>query len=738
MAEEAIPRQTFQCRDLTTKSVTLYPSRAHVVREIPNITLKPGQNEVEIYGLGPMVDEDSIQIEGRGQATITDITIDLVPNRENFSDHYPEDDEDSDDDDDDHLEDELPAAVKKLDQDIEEIAAKAAAAREAESSAKQQLGTLDKHVATMHAKDHDAPSTAAMVNMYNKERDRIYLVSAKSALEAKKFEEMVEKKELERLRANKEALKKKLKLQKAKAKEREKKERQRADKREEAARLRKEREKYWAKKVYKVVVRLETTADTPGSSRRNSLDSVTLSKATPEELNNIKVSSSRLEVSLSVSYITDSAFWTPRYDFKIQSVQKNATIVYRAELSNGTSETWRDTKIILSTSQTSFSGLDDKVPTMHPWRVRVGKPWEAGGFAQSNEERSHRGVVAAKSKSKRMNLGINISAHSAHSAPRQSGAVVQQALLSQAESAQLGGHAQAMQQVQMQIPHRAGGDQPWAIQAPGTRFLADYGQVQEQEAGGDGAFGLGDAGDDEALDFEESAWEDYGLTATYDLPGARTLAPSSLPRRHKIATLQAANVAMSHIAVPKLKAAAYLRCKIRNPSSSVTLLKGQAGITLDGSFLGTTPLDRISPSQVFTIPLGVDPAIHISYPKPASHRSTQGLFSKENATLHSRSALITNTKATSVELLVLDQAPVSQDEKLRVEIVEPRGLAKAGDSVKAGAPAAEGKPAWGRATATLKKDGEVAWLVNIEKGQSCVLKLGYETRLPSSDAVVTV
>jgi hypothetical protein len=49
----------------------------------------------------------------------------------------------------------------------------------------------------------------------------------------------------------------------------------------------------------------------------------------------------------------------------------------------------------------------------------------------------------------------------------------------------------------------------------------------------------------------------------------------------------------------------------------------------------------------------------------------------------------------------------------------------------------EGK-AWGKATATLKKDGEVAWLVNIEKGQSCVLKLGYETRLPSNDAVITI
>lgn len=725
MDEEIIPRQTFQCRDLTTKSVVLYPSRAHVVREIPNITLKPGQNEVEIYGLGPMVDEDSIQIEGRGQATLTDITVSLVDNRESFHDRYPEVDE-SDDDDDDELDDELPQAVQKLDQEIESLQAKAALAQESVDSAKHQISTLFEHLSTMNAKDHDAASTAAMILMYGKERERVFAVRANSEADVKNLEETIAKKHVERRRANKEALKAKLRIQRAKAREQEKKDRARATKRAEAARLRAEREKFWAKKVYKVVVRLETATDTPGSSRRNSLDSVTLSKITPEELNNIKISPSKLEVSLSLSYITEAAFWTPRYDVEIQSVKKTATIVYRAELSNGTSETWKDAKISLSTSQTSFSGLDDKVPTMHAWRVRVGKAWEANGNVQSTEEMSRRGGASSKKyKSKKMNLGFSHSAASRSESVERSSAPplmsTQQAL-----------------QVQMQTVdgHPPGGYGNWANQTTNTRFQPDYAQPQGQERAREQAEEIEDLVDD-AVDFEESTWEDYGLTATYDLPGSRSLLPSSLPRRHKIATLQASNIVMSHIAVPKLKAAAYLRCKIRNPSSSVTLLKGKAGITLDGSFLGTTRMERISPNQTFTIPLGVDPSIHISYPRPGSLRSTQGLFSKENATLHTRSAFITNTKAAAVELLVLDQAPVSQDEKLRVEIVEPRGLSKAGDAVKAGAAAVEGK-AWGKATATLKKDGEVAWLVNIEKGQSCVLKLGYETRLPSNDAVITI
>jgi len=240
------------------------------------------------------------------------------------------------------------------------------------------------------------------------------------------------------------------------------------------------------------------------------------------------------------------------------------------------------------------------------------------------------------------------------------------------------------------------------------------------------------------VDFEESSWEDDGMTASYDLPGTRTLVPSSVGRRHKIATLQATNVLLSHIAIPKLRAAAFLRAKIKNPSSSVTLLKGNAGVTLDGSFLGTINLQRVSPHQLFTIPLGVDPGIHLSYPKPNIHRSTQGLFTKESAHVFSRSIFITNTKPMPVEILVLDQVPVSQEERLRIDILQPRGLSKEGDAVKTGIPANEGKNAWGKAVATLKKSGEVSWVANIERGQACILKFDYEAKLPSNESVITV
>lgn len=40
MAEENIHKQEFTVRNLQTRNVTFYPTRAHIVRDINDITLK--------------------------------------------------------------------------------------------------------------------------------------------------------------------------------------------------------------------------------------------------------------------------------------------------------------------------------------------------------------------------------------------------------------------------------------------------------------------------------------------------------------------------------------------------------------------------------------------------------------------------------------------------------------------------------------------------------------------------
>ncbi|EON64739.1 hypothetical protein W97_03972 [Coniosporium apollinis CBS 100218] len=777
-----VSRQRFLIKDLLTHNVTLYPARAKVVRNVPDVVLQPGSNEIEIYGLTPTADEHSVQIEGQGAAaTITDMTVDLVANTDIFEEVYPPDsgDESSESEEEEDSENEIDA-VKAISDELKTLRAKSMHAVELQRTANRRLLALDSYINTVNASKNNSEDVTKILKQYQDERMETFTSHSKATEELADLNRQVARKEKEKWKAGKDERSRKEKLEKEKEKERVKKERQKAERRKEAQRVKEERMKFWPKKVYRVVLHLETPLDTPGSSRRGSIDSVTLAqgqspslpKEQPEQGGNAPAET---RLSLSLSYVTSEASWRPRYDLSISSLKKTAKISYRAEFTNGTSETWKDAKVSLSTSQTSYTGLDDTVPYMDAWRVRLDKDSghsSSDGAMSYQELHKPRVGNSAPSRVNRYELfGVDRT-------------YIPDASKKQTRCGRCGGdHRNAScpygtETMFPSVPAQAslpfGSNDPADVYAPRISASAQQQQLMStrslQEAssrpnprgsggGGGGAMrhrrvltdeeyeeaceGADDdnlfANEEEPrLSYEESTWEEEGLTASYDVPGLRTLPPSSLTRRHKIASLTASNIHMSYICVPKLRCAAFLRAKVRNPSSSITLLKGSAGVTLDESFLGNMTLPRVSPGQAFDLPLGVDPAIHVAYPKPNVRRSTQGFINKESAQAFSRAVWLTNTRQAPVELLVLDQVPVSQDERLKIGLVQPKGLGAVGDAVRAGQPAQEGKNGkWGKAVATLKKNGEVAWNVTLEKGQACLLGLEYEARLPSTEKIVS-
>lgn len=785
-----IPKQVISIRDLPTKSVILYPSRAHVVRDIQDVVLKPGPNEVEIYGLTPTVDEHSIQIEGRGAATIVDMTVDLVPNRDIFEEAYPEDSDDSSSESDDDYEDsdDEGETVRKISNEIKALQIKLEEANEEQNSANQRLQALDRYSRTPAAEHNSPDNMSKMLEKYEEDRAEIYQNHSHAKQAIADLRKRIARKESEKLKAGKEGRKQRSKLQKEKEKLQRKKDLQKAERNKEKMHIMQERLRYWPKKVYRVTLQLETASGemTPSSSRRNSMDSVTLAgKANVPEPGKADSTMSETNITLSLSYVTKEASWTPRYDLQISSPQKSAAIVYRTEFLNRTGETWKDAKLSFSTSQTSYQGLDDEVPFMHAWRVRLNKYSRDPDFLSPEEVNQSRGGRAIEDSFKRSEVfGLNDdytpyqrkekkkkeiappppppatrgpppgaafgSVSGGNVNPFSSHAPMIQRVEEESEGSYSRANVQLSRGVEKARRSAKKSSAAGSLFASARSMLERGEKLDTEDRLED--FSYDPTIEDEyqpepVVEFEESSWEDNGLSSTYDVPGLRTIVPSSTTRRHKIASLKASNIHLSHICVPKLRASAFLRAKIRNPSSTVTLLKGSAGVTLDGSFLGNMTLPRVSPGQVFDLPLGVDPSIHVNYPKPDVHRSTQGMmFNKEAAQVFTRAAWINNTKTTPVDILVLDQVPVSEDERLKIVITMPKGLAREGDKVQAGVSAKEGSSGnmdvskstdkWGSAVAKLKKNGELNWTVNLEKGQGCLLKLDYEARLPPTEKIV--
>lgn len=172
------------------------------------------------------------------------------------------------------------------------------------------------------------------------------------------------------------------------------------EKMEEKRRVKNERIQFWPRKVCRVILSLDTNSDmTPASSRRGSIDS---------HANTISEDfSGSCQISLSISYITDSAYWSPRYELSLNTPTSSGPIIYRAEFCNSTSETWKDTKAILPTSQTSFQCLGEPIPSMVPWHIRLNKAYgknndDGSGALVSTHEMQYKqkGTMAASNKAR--------------------------------------------------------------------------------------------------------------------------------------------------------------------------------------------------------------------------------------------------------------------------------------------------------------------------------------------------
>jgi hypothetical protein len=698
--------------------------------------------------LDPFVDLDSIRVDGYGPATITDIRTDLVPRREQLEDILSDTDEASDSFSDASFEaDEIKETKTALRQAKDRLSA----SEDLQRSAVSVLGFLDQYGKSVDSKKVEVSTMTDFITLYRDQR------SIENERHQKAKNEMeIRTKEIRRLE------KKLLKLQLAEKNSKEARElrRQRREKNREKQRQRSERQraqderrKFWTPQVSTITVSLDgNSVFTPGSSRRNSITS----QKQPDLSDKIR---------LLLVYVVPRANWEPRYELSFKTPTSSAKLTYRAEFENSSSELWQNAKVSLSTSQTSFSGISDKIPTLEAWHIKLvsadhfrkSNVWEAG--LQSQKE-----TFAKQSKKKKVSLhqnATNINVHLNHQSAQQT------SLQSFGRAGNIGqsGVARPVSLFgSLQPPPNPAA--PVAA-APGSLFGSRPSRRQASALGGGGGGGsqastftigsgvpsedvLEDDGDGSegasdsetlpvnplftALEHQESVRQDYGLTTTYDLPGQRTLVPSSIKRKHVLAEIDLTAVTLSYMVVPKLRAAAFLKARIRNISST-TLLSGKAGMTVDGTFLGSTNLPSCAPDEFLSLSLGVDPSILVNYAKPTVRRATTGFFNKEDSAIFTRNCWLKNTKSSVASITVLDQIPISEDERLKVHIVEPKGLEKSGDRVKLDL-STKVQPQGAKAEVHLEKNGVVRWDVTLEKGKEAKLVLEYVTRLPNGQGLV--
>ncbi|KAE8135403.1 hypothetical protein BDV38DRAFT_294722 [Aspergillus pseudotamarii] len=576
MAE--ISTSTIQITDLPTKSVTITPQRATIVREIHTTIQKTGQHTLTITGLDPRVDTDSILIEGTGTATITDIQTSIVPRRDKFEDVYPvesDSEEDSvepetaDSNSDNFLDNDDPE-LKAISKSIAEVEARLAQAQHEQAMAVSVREILDDYAKKMDPGSVNAKTLEGFLGLYTRQRVEGLQRYHQAGVEVGEGE-----KELARLVKRQGQVEGRLKrarevASKKERREKEKKAIERARKTEQRKMEREERLKFWTVRVGQVVVDLDSQAGfTPGSSRRGSV----VERVSGGEMSSSSAAAVEpVDVKLCLSYVVPGVSWSSRYELRINTPSSSARMAYRAEFRNSSSETWTDARVTLSTSQASFSGLEQRIPSLHPWHIK----------------------------------------------------------------------------------------------------LLDA--VQENQ--------------------EHPSWEKILLGGYANRP-------------------------------------AFFRARVKN-TSSLRIIRGRVGLTVDGTFLGTATIPNCAPGDFFNVSLGVDPSILVTYGKPTVRRLNTGFFTGHAGAVFRRTCWIKNTKGVAVDITVLDQVPVSEDKELQVEMLEPKGLHEKGNEVKLDMEASHGS-----GKAIMEKKGEVKWVIHLEPGKDVRVALEYGTKAPRGSEVDT-
>ncbi|KAF9773855.1 hypothetical protein IL306_008225 [Fusarium sp. DS 682] len=788
----------YKIRDLGTRSVTLFPTQARVKREIKDVPLKPGVNEISIVGLSPTVDKNSVTVEGSGAATITGISVEFLPNREIFDEVYPDSDEDDSDSDNDEQEDAEPPEVPHY-QALLETKMKLIELKDEQQRARETIGNADERIKILdiYSKSLDkreGVNISEMLDIYKQEHKKAFEERLVGVQRERELTEAINNATKEQMRltklgnkAQKKEAKNKARIQKVVQKKQEQRQKRQEEKRKEKERIRNERARCWPQYCYSIHIQLEVNSSyTPASSRRESVSSeVELAQRPRSKTADLEDISS---CSLVLSYVTNSAFWTPNYDIQLSTVNCTGTLCFDAGLHNTTSETWENCKITLSTSQATSSSLDESIPILTPWRIKLGNKnssSDQSGAFESMKEFQQQAAWRGKKQTPQQPPNFRremfgLPGQSLSDYQMQLMCLEQQnkkrMMMARQEQDSMGpappgafqgppammAQQQAQQQVQMREPHpqmimqqQQMQQQQVQMRAPHPQMIMQQQQMQQQQQQqqfpGMVQMDFSSNNDFDAildedttmtdaqpsLEFQNSLVEETGFTTTFDLPGLKTLVPKFTASKQRVARLQFTNILFSHTVVAKYQPVAYLKAKLKN-NSKLTLLRGPASLTLDGSFMGQTKIPRCSSGEVFTLSLGADSAIRVMYPKPDVRRSTSGMFSKEDSSVYVRAVTVHNTRVTAkkpINLLVLDQIPVSEDDRLRVELLSPRGLTVEGPRQAAGAPGREisEDKDWGKATASLKKSGQVSWEVSLNAGKAVKLGLEYSVSMPSGD-----
>lgn len=159
---------------------------------------------------------------------------------------------------------------------------------------------------------------------------------------------------------------------------------------------------------------------------------------------------------------------------------------------------------------------------------------------------------------------------------------------------------------------------------------------------------------------KESGIVTFSLVGNTNLPNEKTPQNISICKNDYPCNFE-------YIIIPRLVSFSYLQVLLNNPVNGVPLLPGKVNIFRNTTFGGITEIYQVLPGEDFQVNLGIDEGLKIQrdlVERQVEKKST----GNQRIVSYAYRLLITNLREQEIQLTVMEQLPVSRQEKLKVSV----------------------------------------------------------------------
>ncbi len=209
-------------------------------------------------------------------------------------------------------------------------------------------------------------------------------------------------------------------------------------------------------------------------------------------------------------------------------------------------------------------------------------------------------------------------------------------------------------------------------------------------------------------------------SASFKIPTAATILSDNTPQKVGIASVTLA-AKLQYQATPKQLETAFLGAYVTN-TTDYPLLAGAVSTFLDDTFVATSRLKTVMPTEKFDLALGADEGIAVQRKLVSRFTEDTGFTTKSKRVTYEFLLTLANHKRTAERIVFKDAIPVSRDEKITVKLLVPaeRDLLKPEEAASQ-----PPKPGVSRDT-----DGKLLWRLDLKPGEKLEIPLKFSIEYP--------